>query len=50
MTDGMVSRWGEFVAIAGSRGDPVEEALGVPVEITNANFWPCNFNGLLPSL
>jgi hypothetical protein len=23
----------EFVSIAGSRGDPVEEALGVPVEI-----------------
>jgi hypothetical protein len=39
-----------FVAIAGPRRNLVEEALGVPVEITNANFWHCNFNGLLPSL
>ena len=40
----------EFVAIAGPRRNLVEEALGVPVEITNANFWHYNFNGLLPSL
>ena len=29
----MVTPLREFVAIAGSRGDPVEEALGIPVEI-----------------
>ena len=47
VTGEMAALCREFVSIA---GDPVEEALGVPVEITNANFWPCNFNGLLPSL
>ena len=29
----MVVLYREFVSVAGSRGDPVEEALGVPVEI-----------------
>jgi hypothetical protein len=29
----MVTLCREFVAIAGTRGDPVEDALGVPVEI-----------------
>jgi hypothetical protein len=50
MTGEWVALCREFVAIAGPRADPIEETLGVPVEITNANFWPCNFNGLLPSL
>jgi hypothetical protein len=50
MTAGVVAPRLDFVSVPGSRGDLVEEALGVPVEITNANFWRCNFNGLLPSL
>jgi hypothetical protein len=33
VTSGMVATRLEFVAIPGSRGDPVEEALGVPVKI-----------------
>jgi hypothetical protein len=32
----MVTPFREFVAIAGSRGDPVEEALDVPVEIAHS--------------
>ena len=50
MTAGMIAPRLDFVTVPGSRGDLVKEALGVPVEITNANFVPCNFNGLLPSL
>jgi hypothetical protein len=36
VTAGMVTPFREFVAIAGSRGDPVEEALDVPVEIAHS--------------
>jgi hypothetical protein len=50
MTAGVVAPRLDFVTVPGSRGDLVKEALGVPVEIANANFWHCNFNGLLPSL
>jgi hypothetical protein len=32
----MVLRCGEFVAFAGTHGDPVEKALGVAVEIAQA--------------